>query len=116
MTGARDVWRHRNYEVVVHYDSSGSGARLALRDSTSREWTIARVPPPAMRIFWLDAPALDSASRRGLARAFDESTLYDESVRTASARSRRADGRPRTARVRHHVAVPAPLPHSRPRA
>lgn len=87
-SGARDVWRHGSYEVVVRYDSGG--ARLALRDSTSREWSVTRVPAPATRIFWLDAPAIDSVSRHALERAFDESTLYDETVRTASDRTHRA--------------------------
>jgi hypothetical protein len=108
--GARDVWRHAGYEVVVHYDSAVGAARLSLRDSTSREWTIARVPGPATRIFWLDTPAIDSTSRRGLERAFEESTLYDEAVRTAAARPapgrsrlRLASARPR----RHRVVQPA---------
>jgi hypothetical protein len=84
--GRRDVWRHGAYGVVVHYDTLGSAGRLALRDSTSREWTIGRVPAPAVRIFWLDTPAIDSTARVALARAFDESSLYDDAVRTASLR------------------------------
>jgi hypothetical protein len=87
--GARAVWRHEGYEVVVRYDSAAGGARLALRDSTSREWAIARIPRPATRIFWLDRPPLDSAARRALARAFDESSLYDESVRAVTDHRRR---------------------------
>lgn len=98
--GARDVWRHAGYEVVVHYDSAAGAARLSLRDSTSREWTVARVPAPATRIFWLDAPAIDSVSRRALERAFEESTLYDEAVRTASVRTHRAGARLRLASTR----------------
>jgi hypothetical protein len=82
--GSRDVWRHGRYEVVVRYDSSASVARLLLRDSTSREWAVGRVPSPALRIFWLDQPPVDSVARRALLRAFDESALYDEAARTAS--------------------------------
>lgn len=115
VTGARDVWRHGGYEVVVHYDSATSPARLALRDSTSREWTIARVPSPVTRIFWLDAPAVDSAARRGLARAFDESSLYDESVRTASIPGHRTTRHAGLALARRHQ--PVRLGHARvPRA
>jgi len=91
--GLRDVWRHGRYEVVVHYDPDGGQARLALRDSTSREFNIGRVPAPATRIIWLDHPPIDAAARRALARAFDEAILYDDAVRAAawhpSARPRR---------------------------
>ena len=70
--------------MVVRYDSSASVARLLLRDSTSREWPVGRIPAPAVRIFWLDQPPVDSTARRALGRAFDESALYDEAARTAS--------------------------------
>jgi hypothetical protein len=82
--GGRDVWRHDAYEVVVRYDSLSGAGQLFLRDSTSREWQLGRVPSPASRILWLDRPALDSASRRALDRAFRESSLYDDAVRTVS--------------------------------
>ena len=82
--GGRDVWRHGSYEVVVRYDSIDGAAQLALRDSTSREWSLGRVPAPARRILWLDRPPLDSVTRRALDRAFTESSLYDETVRTAA--------------------------------
>jgi hypothetical protein len=91
--GARDIWRRSQYDVVVRYDSVGSGAQLSIRDGTSREWPVGRLPTPATRVFWLDHPAVDSVSRRGLLRAFEESALYDESVRAASlpgSRARRA--------------------------
>jgi hypothetical protein len=90
--GGRDVWRHGAYEVVVRYDSLNGAGELSIRDSTSREWSLGRVPAPATRILWLDRPALDSASRRALDRAFDESSLYDETVRTASFAPNRAHG------------------------
>lgn len=87
--GRRQVWRHGRYEVVARQDSSTSAARLFLRDSTSREWPIGSVPVPAARIYWLDHPPADTATRRALSRAFDESALYDDEVRAAS---RPADG------------------------
>jgi hypothetical protein len=71
--GTRQVWRHGRYEVVARQDSSTNSARLLLRDSTSREWPVGTVPVPATRIYWLDRPPVDSASRRALLRAFDES-------------------------------------------
>ena len=98
--GSRDVWRHRRYEVVVRYDSTASTGQLALRDSTSREWPVTRVPAPATRVFWLDSPPLDLAARTALARAFDESTLYDDALRTASSGPRPRPVR-KLARLRH---------------
>ena len=86
--GGRDVWRRGAYEVVVRYDARSGAAQLALRDSTSREWALGRIPAPATRILWLDRPPLDSLWRRALDRAFDESSLYDETVRTAAYRTR----------------------------
>ncbi|HEX7979744.1 MAG TPA: hypothetical protein VF461_14150, partial [Gemmatimonadaceae bacterium] len=113
-SGNRDVWRHGRYEVVVRYDSSADFARLFLRDSTSREWPVGHVPAPALRIFWLDHPPADSTARRALARAFDESALYDETVRTASHHGRparpivrlvhgRAPHHPRTSSPHHRA-------------
>ena len=84
--GAREVWRQGSYEVVVRYDSLNGTGQLALRDSTSREWVLGRVPAPARRILWLDRPPLDSVWRRALDRAFEESTMYDETIRTAAFR------------------------------
>lgn len=99
--GLRDVWRHGRYEVVVHYDPDGGDAELALRDSTSREFTVGRVPAPATRIIWLDHPAIDATMRRALSRAFDEAILYDGAVRAVVwhplARSRRGATKTRRA-------------------
>ena len=116
--GARDVWRGVSYEVVVRYDSAGGPARLSLRDSTSREWVVGGISSPASRIFWLDRPAIDSATRLALARAFDESSMYDETVRTASHHSSRRSRAARVSLVRHaaprpraaHVARSSPRP------
>ena len=71
----------------MRYDSLDGAGELSIRDSTSREWTLGRVPAPATRVLWLDRPPLDSVARRALDRAFDESSLYDETVRTASFRA-----------------------------
>jgi hypothetical protein len=114
--GSRDVWRHGRYDVVVRYDSTGAAARLVIRDGTSREWVVGRVPAPARRVFWLDEPPVDSATRRALARAFDESVLYDESVRSASRRVRAGSAAPRLARSRHRAPRPASALSLRQRA
>jgi hypothetical protein len=114
--GRRDIWRHDTYEVVVRYDSLDNAGRLLLRDGTSREWTIGRVPGPATRIFWLDRPAIDSTARHALARAFEESSLYDEAVRTASYQPRhhRAVTPPRAALAHRRLRAPASAhPHAK---
>jgi hypothetical protein len=101
--GAREVWRQGSYEVVVRYDSLNGTGQLALRDSTSHEWVLGRVPAPARRILWLDRPPLDSVWRRALDRAFDESSLYDETIRTAAFRP----APPRRGVRAHHVRTKA---------
>jgi hypothetical protein len=106
--GGRDVWRHGTYEVVVRYDSLDGAGELSIRDSTSREWSLGRVPAPASRILWLDRPPLDSLSRRALDRAFDESSLYDETVRTAAFRAPAGHRRAAHLLTRHVRPKPAP--------
>lgn len=106
--GGREVWRHGTYEVVVRYDSLDGAAQLSIRDSTSREWSLGRVPAPASRILWLDLPPLDSVSRRALDRAFDESSLYDETVRTAAFRAPSGHRRAPRLLTRHVHPRPAP--------
>lgn len=107
--GARDVWRRGSYEVVVRYGSFNGAGQLSLRDSTSREWLLGRVPSPASRILWLDRPPLDSASRHALDRAFRESSLYDDAVRTVAyhrtppRRAARHLSTPARARARHRT-------------
>ena len=112
--GSRQVWRHSRYEVVARQDSSASVARLLLRDSTSREWPVGHVPVPTPRILWLDQPPIDSATRRALSRAFDESALYDETVRSASLRRRASGALVRLAQGRQHASRPS-RPHLRHR-
>jgi hypothetical protein len=81
--GSRDVWRHASYEVVVRYDSTGD-ARLALRDSTSREWPVGRFSAPATRIYWLDRPTVDTDTRHALIKAFQAAAGYGEESRVAA--------------------------------
>ena len=105
--GSRQVWRHGRYEVVARQDSSASVARLLLRDSTSREWPVGVVPVPVLRIYWLDQPPVDSVARRALSRAFDESALYDEAVRSASFRGRPWAGFTRLVQARSRAWPPS---------
>ncbi len=84
--GSRDVWLRGRYAVVVRYDTNGD-ARLAIRDSTSREWPVGRVSAPAKRIYWLDRPTMDGETRHALSRAFDEAAVYGVESRVASRRA-----------------------------
>jgi hypothetical protein len=79
---ASEVWTGGRYDVIARYDTSGEYATLVIRDSTKREWNAGRLPTPARRVYRLDVPDVDTAARRGLARAFDESTLYSGAART----------------------------------
>lgn len=83
------------YDVLARYDSSAETARLVLV-AGANEWPVRVVSAPVLHAFWLDRPALDSAQRRALSRAFNEASLYDESTRTVR------DTQPRP-RLRHHV-------------
>ena len=80
---ASDQWPHGKQRVVATYPPSDDIVRLTLVDSAGRSWPTATVPSPARRIFWLDIPAIDSATLRGLTKAFDDAALYSEEVRTA---------------------------------
>ena len=79
-----DRWRRfgeTGYDVLARYDSSAETARLSLSDHV-REWPVRAVAAPVLHVFWLDRPPLDSATRRALAKAFDEAAQYDEATRT----------------------------------
>jgi hypothetical protein len=87
-----DRWsrlRATGYDVLARYDSAAELARLVLRDSTRHEWPVTTVAAPVLHIFWLDRPAVDTAQRRALSRAFDEASLYDDAARTVRDTRRR---------------------------
>jgi hypothetical protein len=79
---ASEVWTGPRYDVIAHYDTSGDFATLVVRDSAKKEWPAGRLPTPTRRVYRLDVMHVDATVRRGLARAFDESTLYSGSART----------------------------------
>ena len=79
---ASEVWSGPRYDVIARYDSTGEYATLIVRDSSSNEWSAGRLPTPTRRVYRLDVADVDTAARRGLARAFDESTLYSGAART----------------------------------
>lgn len=77
-----DRWDHGRYMVTAEYDEHA--AVLTLSDERDREWPVGHVQAPVHHILWLDAPAVDSLTRRGLRRAFDEAVFYDDKMQTAS--------------------------------
>lgn len=82
-------WHHHSFEVMAREVGDGGAARLTVVDSARRAWPVSLVQTPVSRIFWLDAPGVDSTALRALARAFDAAALYSEDARTAAARVRR---------------------------
>ncbi len=110
-----DRWRRPSpagYDLLARYDSAAETARLVLVAGAG-EWPLRVVAAPVLHTFWLDRPALDSAQRRALTRAFNEASLYDESTRTVRDTGRQSHlSRPRfaafgtssrRANPRHHV-------------
>lgn len=82
------------YDLLARYDSTAETARLVLV-AGANEWPVRVVAAPVLHAFWLDRPALDSAQRRALTRAFNEASLYDESTRTVRDTQPRPRPRPR---------------------
>ena len=85
------------YDLLARYDSTAETARLVLV-AGANEWPLRAVAAPVLHAFWLDRPAIDSAQRRALTRAFNEASLYDETTRTV--RDTQPHPRPRP---HHHV-------------
>ena len=122
-TGLTEVWDRPGASpgVIARHDTIEKIITVIVRDSAEREWKAARVPPPVEWILWLDVPPLDSASRRGLRRAFDEASLYSEDTRIVelaptarlrhAARRPSAESAPRRYRSR---STPALLSHRTP--
>jgi hypothetical protein len=88
---ASQKWSGRRYTIAAKYDVGTRSVGLTVRDSGGAEHVVPRLPGPVHRIFALDSPPADSGTLRALTRAFEESALYSDEVRTASsARSLRA--------------------------
>ena len=91
------TWTRRGYPLLARGDSADGSVSLTLRDGASRSWPLFTVAPHP-RVYWLDAPPIDDATRRALGRAFNDAAAYDESVKY----------------VRFAPApAPAPAPHAR---
>ncbi len=85
-SGDREVWRHTAYDVVARYRADGD-QDIVVRDSTSREWLVGRVSPPAERLYWLDR--ISRSRHEALERAFEDAASYGEDGRVALARQLR---------------------------
>ena len=81
-------WARGSSSVEARYDAASFDYTLRIRAARpgggTGTWTVGRVQAPVRQLYWLDAPSLDSATRRALARAFDESALYSDDARTVS--------------------------------
>lgn len=74
------TWTREGYSLLARGDSSEGTVSLTLRDGARRSWPLFSTPPHP-RIYWLDHPPVDAATRRALARAFNDAAAYDESVK-----------------------------------
>lgn len=138
---ASDVWTRPGLEIVARYDTvggpqEGQGVVVAIRqvrdaravaskpavgggagrrEIAGREWRVGRFPSPTRRLYWLDRPQLDSAGRRALVRAFNESALYGDDARSARHEHAPATRPPRASWVAylHHPGGRRPAMHTR---
>jgi len=78
-----ETWSRGAYSVKAQYDTSARPVRLVLVDSAGKEFPVGGVSAPVHRIYWLDRPNIDRATRTALSKAFDEAALYDEQARSA---------------------------------
>lgn len=72
-------WKRPRYTLLARGDTGRGSLSLALHDPAGRSWPLFTVSTRA-RLYWLDSPPLDTASRRALAHAFNEAASYDQSV------------------------------------
>jgi hypothetical protein len=77
-------WKHDGYDVVSRYDSVHKANALILRDRGGREWRLGMVESSFVQVFWLDKPRIDPRTRRALAHAFNDATVYGERIQQVS--------------------------------
>jgi hypothetical protein len=70
-------WHHGGYDVVAKWDAEQLQTKVVLRDLRGREWPLGYVNTRLPRLFWLDAPKVDSKIRVALAHAFEEARMDD---------------------------------------
>ena len=72
-------WIRKDYALYARGVADGS-VSISLRDKSQRSWPLFTVSAHP-RIYWLDNPPIDSATRRALVRAFNSAAAYDETVK-----------------------------------
>lgn len=75
-------WTRKGYTLHAQSTEDGSVA-LSLRDPARNSWMLFAVSDHP-RVYWLDNPQINAASRRALLRAFNSASSYDEAVKYAS--------------------------------
>jgi len=85
------TWKRPGYELVAHGDTTDGTASFRLRDDAMRLWPVTTTSAH-VRIYWLDTPPVDAATRRALLHAFNGAADYDESVRYVRADARGTTG------------------------
>jgi len=76
---AQRSWARKGYTLYTRGVDDGS-VSISLRDGAQRTWPLFTVGAHP-RIYWLDNPPIDSATRRALVRAFNSAAAYDETVK-----------------------------------
>lgn len=102
------TWTRQGYTLLARGDSDEGTVSFTLRDGARRSWPLFATPPHP-RIYWLDHPPVDAATRRALARAFNDAAAYDDAVKyvRATPRARELRTRPVRARSRHVRRLPS---------
>lgn len=72
-------WVRKGYTVAASGVDDGS-VSISLRDRAQHSWPLFIVGEHP-RVYWLDNPPINAASRRALLRAFNSAASYDESVK-----------------------------------
>jgi hypothetical protein len=72
-------WVRNGYTLTARGLGDGS-IMLSLRDRSRQTWPLFAVGAHP-RIYWLDNPPINAATRRALLRAFNSAASYDESVK-----------------------------------
>jgi hypothetical protein len=73
-------WQRNGYALHARGDSGSRQLSLTLRDASRQSWPLITVAAGA-RLYWLDQPRVDGATRKALVRAFNGAASYNEAVK-----------------------------------
>lgn len=74
------TWQRASYTLIARGDTTDGTTSLMLRDSAQQLWPVLTTGERP-RIYWLDTPAVDLATRNALSHAFNSAAAYDEAVK-----------------------------------